>query len=1329
MSDSLGPIPIPDPPVIGAFPLRGDFGSGVDLTPPIAIHVFDQPGLRTEQRYLLGTGARRFRVHKDHLSCNEYDNLKAHWQQAQGVYAQFPYQHWGPGGSQAFTARYENPNLSIDQLVGLVTGDPGVTLLEIPAVTPTFNPSAVVTRFPASADSGDPLTSALAMELQQFVPLIFIQARDGSSPLYLSDRRCYVTVPGQAQHLYLPRLLSWSGISQTLSEASDSASFTFGNADDVFTKLTNQVNLYRATIQFALYHINSNYLINLWGGTARAWTIDTSGQFQLPASDGVFELSIGYPSRQLSRTCWKVYKGRFCPSVSSFPDCPKDYDSCVARGVPKSFGGVVATPQTVHIKDNSTGVFGFGRSNLTSVSISDDSVYQRPVQEVYTDEAMLVNCDVAAGRDEDTFYSALGIVGEGPIGSYDPNLLRHTLDGQPPHDPLRGGGWRGILGNDPAGTSDFFGLDQAPWNTVPAGSTYAGGLAFAEIRRTDQKGLQLSAVSDRAMSVTIDQGIAGWIWTAPGQRVYTGDNSDPTKRGLANAVWVAINVYLRAIGLRVNSANASQVPAAEMEKYFDVNQAIAAAAICDIQVDKLVGTGQERQFPFRGALKEKKPLKDWLTEILNCCLGYYTFVAGKLWIGIRENSGVLPGNAFTRAHILFKTLQASPLTPQFNWLVGQFGDEEFNWALNSVTIYDIDQATFAGNSASPQYLQSTMNFVGVSNKSQCARIITTRLREEIGGVGLAEQAAARNLRFQTTLLALQTMVGDIISLTDDRLPNGYMEGRVQSWILNPDYSVDIQTACTTDSMYDLDFGPKPVDAVAAPVPPEILPSATGLAWMPNHLGAFAGDPLYPDPNERTFDLWQDYNIQRDGVWAPAIVVAGEMVVNQFAAIVQPRIVGLTVAPGGQINGPVTVYVAATEHDASAQPSFPSNLYGVWIPAGVTNQALHLSLIPAPSGTWTGWDLYVGTDRRRIARQSSAEAALPGTYTFNGPISQMTQELPEAAARRVRIAAKHVWHSGVAGLLITDVPALNQIQCNDFIGATDNWVGRVVSALADASDGSAPLWNFTVTAFDAGSGTLTVTPNCVRGDPADSVQAGDVLVVRSISTSSGPNWVEDTMWNNSVGREQFGSPGLRPGEEAGRMYRILRGTGAGQLRNITDNSAIRIYIDRPWDTLPDATSIGIVEAAAWSYFAESSDANVPRAGNPFELRMRVDNLADEVALVGGFLVDDQGLLTDEEFAVYREIYIFGEPPGVRLVGPDPGPWQTLTTDQTIRVDTSANDVTVQLLAIAAYNGRTLYVSNDNGPNNAIVQCVDGEFLFDGNSSITLGPMETVRVTAG
>src|SRR5262249_49630743 len=195
-----------------------------------------------------------------------------------------------------------------------------------------------------------------------------------------------------------------------------------------------------------------------------------------------------------------------------------------------------------------------------------------------------------------------------------------AVENQPPHDPMHYGGWRGIVGQDPAPDADFFALDQDPWDVVPTGATYSAGLAFAEIRRTDEKGLQLSKVSDRKMVVTVTQGIGGWVWTAPGTATWTP--------GISNCVWVAVNVCLRGLGRRYPSSQTSGIP--EMEKYFDVSQAISMAQICDNMVDKLVGTGQEKQFPFRGVLKEQKPLKDWLQEILNCCLGYFTFVDGKL---------------------------------------------------------------------------------------------------------------------------------------------------------------------------------------------------------------------------------------------------------------------------------------------------------------------------------------------------------------------------------------------------------------------------------------------------------------------------------------------------------------------------------------------------------------------------------------------------------------------------------------------------------------------------------------------------------------------------
>ncbi len=1354
---SLGPVPIPDPPTIAPFPngpggsLRPDFGTGIDYNPAVAVHTFDQPGLKTEQRYLLAPqGARRFKFAKHHLSCTQYDDLRAHFMQAQGGYAQFPFTVWTPGlghgipgatlpayTTETVMARYENPNISFDYMAALLVNGPGLTFLEVPQTEPQYVSAKRVNRFPDLT-----LGQALQDQFQEIIPLFALVPRETpAAAVYFSNQRCKIDAQS-----YLPRLLEWSGISQSLGENSDSISCTLGNADGIWQSYVNQVNLYAASLQVSLYHVGSRYILDLWKGSVLNWSFDTSGRFQLSAADGVFNLSLAYPSRKVQRTCWKVYQGRWCPSTSSLPDCPKDYDACVARGVPHSFGGLVVPQQAVHIADTSTGVFGFGRSRMTSVTVVEDTVYQRPLQEIYTDEPMSVTADVAAGRDESDYYSALGIVGEGPISDFNNNLILQTLDGQPPHDPLNFGGWRPFTGTDPSGPDDFVGISQAKpftWDWiygdgtpyVPPHSTYAGGIAMAEIRRTDPKGLQLSAVADHNMVVNVTGGIGGWVWNGVGSRTWLNS--------LHNCVWVTVNVYLRGIGLRVDPSNEAMVPPSVMEQYVDVEQAGIAAALCDSVVPKLIGTGTELQFPFRGVLKEQKPLRDWMREILNCCLGYFTFVNGKLWIGIRSNSSVLTPNAFHRETILFKSLTAAPLQPQFNWLVGNFGDEEFGWQLNNVTLYDIDHASFIGTPDSPQYLTNTMSFAGVSNKSQCARILITRLREEIGGLkngagphgdgtAIDEQFNARNFQFRTSALALGTGLGDIISVTHDAMPNGgYVEGRVVRWNFNPDFSIDIQATSTVDDMYDVVSGPKPADVSAPPPLPETLQPPTGLAWMPNEVAPAIGDPVYPSW-ERSFDLWQEYEISRDGVWVPTIWVQGEMPVNLFATLAQPRITEIEVLPGGSLNGPMTFYAAVTQRTDSGAPAVPSNLTAVYLPAAAVNRKVVLTVTPTTDPLLTGYDVWAGRDRRRMALQTGGAGNPPGTIELSGPIRDLTQGMPDGSAAGLRIAAKHVWHAGVAGVLVNRVIGANQIVCNDFLGSADNWVNQIIFVCSNTS-GDVPLWNFRITAFDPVTATLTVSPN------ATGVLPGDVLIVYAAPTAlesglpagwTAANCISNSYWNNSVNRQQFpGSSGLVPGKETGRIVRILRGTGAGQWRFVTGNTTLTHQVAPAWQVLPDHTSLYIVEDPDWPSVSPTSQLIVGHTGVVSALHLEVPNLTEEVALVGGFLVDAEGKQTADEVAVFRMIYVFGQPPTVRVVGPAASPYDVDVTDQTIRCDTSVGNVILVLPPLAVYQGRSLLIVND-GPNNTVINFTPPDTAVDGSTGTSITTAGgTMRITAG
>lgn len=877
MADLIGNISVPDVVVGGVFPIVPDYPFGRSLGPDVAVHQFGSGNAKIEQRFLLGNGLNKFTVRKAALRESDRITIRNFWESQYGPFGAFTYNapNDNGNGTTAYTCRFTNEPLSWSMLTDAIC-TLGVTLIEVPTTAPAYTLNQTATRFPSSA-----LQTALLSQVQQIIPLIKIQPLQAGYPaIYVSDRRC--TVGGQ---LYQARLVAFDGISQSMGNEADNATFTFGNADRVMRSLANDVDLYRAVIEFSLFHVGTGTKLDLWKGDIVNWQCDSGPEFKVTAADGLYELNLPYPTRKISRTCWKQFDSQACPYSTAgamdlvhFPSadaskCDKGYETangCLAHGMKRYYGAIIAEPQGVGIKDNSTGTWGFGRSSLTSVSLVADSIYDQVVPEVYTDSDMPVNCKIAAGRDESDFYEALGIVGEGPlvafstphyedplggltpVGTTGATFVGSTLDGQAHHGwPNNNYGLRECLGADPAGPQDWFSLDQSgnqtggDWRKVFSGnSTYkdnfAAGVAFLVMRRSDAKGLQLSKPGDHAMVAYVNQGMRGWTWNAMHTRFYGP--------ALTNPVWIAVNMLLRARGLRLGyGATTQQLDFAET--LFDVDAAVAAAAICDQQVTPLVGTGTEKQFHFRGILQEEKPLRAWLQELLMNCLGYYTFSFGKLKLGIRDNSSTV--EAFTIGNIAFNSLQLAPLRPSFNHLTANFADKDYRFVANSVAVYDIDHAALIGGAAGPLFLKSNVNLAGTSTKSQAGRIISVRMREELGGITPAEWKSARQLSFRTTVLALNVEPGIVCSMTHQDMPGGAGEFRVLSWRLNRDYSIDIQGRTTTDSMYDLVTGPKPADVLPSAIPEEI-PIDTGVP------GAVTAAPCSPTTGPSRSTTWSSH---------------------------------------------------------------------------------------------------------------------------------------------------------------------------------------------------------------------------------------------------------------------------------------------------------------------------------------------------------------------------------------------------------------------------------------------------------------------------------------
>jgi len=1036
-------------------------------------------------------------------------------------------------------------------------------------------------------------------------------------------------------------LLSWDSITQAMGGETDRASFSFGNADRVMRDLAADTNLDGARIEFSLYHVETEIKLTIWVGYVVEFEGDSEDEFTISAQDGL-PLNLIYPMRRVSRTCWKPFNdGVNCiPPVTSLPcDHTLEGESgCRVHDNIRQFGGHITKPQSVRVKDNSTGTWGLGRLILNATSLVNDSVDGTPLPEIYTDTPIPVAGLIAAARDEGDFYDALVIAGEGPIGLSE-NIFDHRLNGSPPHgtrDQALAGlvlGYRGSNGPDPEavegsdsfppGADHWFMLTETSGPPAEGTEIFAAGTAFAEIRISDQPGLQLKRATDNEAVLVVNGGLGGWYWenTSEGPERLHSTN-------LTNPIWVALNTIFRAKFLK-NS------PAVDQEDFVYLDSATASAAVCADEVPTLIGEGTETQFKFVGVLGSLKPLRDWLSDILATCLGYYTWVAGKIYIGMRIHSGVEEGKAFSTGNVIDGSLKLKQRVPDYNHLTVEFdepnpeqpeSDRARDFTRTTIVAEDQDHINLYGLKAA----QISLN--GVVNRSQALRVGATMLREQLGGVNEAEWKAARSITFRTTVLAIGIQAGDVCSLSHPDMPDGvlgdtptpdYGEFRITRWRLYPDMSLELEGETTTDSMYDLVVGPKPVDVGPDPLPleriEEILPFQP---WFPDQESPGVDDPLY-DETDRVFLVQQQYDAQGNA----RLSIVGDHPTTKTVGE-PPRIKTVTTATtGGSIPGASYIVVCLSAIDGAGMETRVSKPIGVQVGPSGNSHTITLSGITWPPDT-VGYRLYAAIDHQQMCRQDEASSEQPSSVTLTSVANVRTQGVPQENLTGLIARAKKCWHAGVTGQQITEVDSSGGILVLGAGWQEDEWAGRYVLVLADESDGSAPPLVFEITGNT--EDTLNVTPDPV----AAGVEAGDAITIMTSATDFGPTSIGDEMFQNA----QF-PDGMNPGEEVGRIVKIIRGTGEGQERLVSGNTQTVLTVTPAWRIEPDATSVFIVLAASWEYESAMLDLSIEQ-GETVEITLPVDNLLRETLYVEVATVDRWGHEPQRRYNPWRLIYLYG-----------------------------------------------------------------------------------------
>ena len=552
--------------------------------------------------------------------------------------------------------------------------------------------------------------------------------------------------------------------------------------------------------------------------------------------------------------------------------------------------------------------------------------------------------------------------------------------------------------------------------------------------------------------------------------------------------------------------------------------------------------------------------------------------------------------------------------------------------------------------------------MGTSTADQALRILTVRLREELGGATPAEHAATRTVRFQTTVLGLATEPGQVCSLTHDDMPGGVGEFRLTGWRLNPDWSIDYQGVTTTDSMYDLVSGPKPGDVTVDPAPGEDTPMPLVGIWHPGYEAAPAGDPLL-DPTRKLFTVRQSYFTAADEVTRCLLSVEGYLPVTRFVTNTRPAMRDVAASgTGGNLKADRDYWVSAAARDANGRVSPPALVARVHTPAGADTCQIGAAMT-WPAGSWAGYKTYLSDSPHRLClldNVASWSGSGPASISWGGSGTPQTSSegipIPQKEPR-LRVKVKRIVHSGVIGTNIVAVGTgyFDLSPGAGLITANDEFNGRVVSVIAD-NDGEADLWNFTVTGTALATNRLTVTP-----DPAVlGITPNDTLIIRTKATTFSATTLGDAKWQNG----QY--PGGNTNDEAGLLLRIISGKGAGQVRRVASNTVTVHTVDQPFDPAPDATSVWILEEAAWLHQSESSIVPADVPNSLVKIPVEVTNYPQQSLLVLATLVTPDAESSEID-SPWREIWIYGQDAlsvsaptidpvtGVTLTSPSPAGW--------------------------------------------------------------------------
>jgi hypothetical protein len=591
------------------------------------------------------------------------------------------------------------------------------------------------------------------------------------------------------------------------------------------------------------------------------------------------------------------------------------------------------------------------------------------------------------------------------------------------------------------------------------------------------------------------------------------------------------------------------------------------------------------------------------------------------------------GSATVRASIekgTFK-LGGRTLNDTPNTIAFPFQDEANQFVQDTITTIDPDGYVTSGN----QEIPAPFAVMGIDNFDQGTRVSNIELAKALYGNSRFDARGTELPSFRTTVKAahLASRVGFICGINYAQASLSMILARLLSATPNTDGEHwDLAFRWHFDQWHTDLYGQDPPPYQRNPL--SAAPNRLPWPLKPGYSPYPSNDALYP--GLETIGLYTTNG---------QITVASTPVVNVTSALTSaPRVpLQATVGSGGAIDAGnwLVSFVGIDSAGAKSQPS--ANVKAVVASAGST--------ITVSNIVWDShavdYEVYLGQHSLNMWLVDPAPSLVHNpvatTITIGAEIIWPTDGpgRPDVVDTSVMLLVTPIRHGGIWGdscsaiaagvISIPSSPTVNQ------------WAGRILSAYGSGTPipvgGIGPQTfaglcyarpgNFNVTANDT-SGNMTVTQSTFGA-------AGDIYVMRAMANISSATTIGDSAFVN-----QFAPGGLAVNAEYGKVVWIMRGTGAGQKRNIASNTSTTLTITQPWTTIPDGTSVfSILESAPSLSIPGAPFTNNGIAGAAAILaamQVPFSSAGSQSFLVQAVTQDAQGNISPVRFAPWQEVFV-------------------------------------------------------------------------------------------